>query len=240
LPTAWNHRSPHLATSNSPADSRLSAAPPRGYLANCGHTKTGTRRAPVHVRQRQRPPWRFAHGHEYSVILRGVRDDGSQASASPTTAAFGFIRDRRIGITDGRDANPTLRTRPCPAVAVARTTTATSIQLLPTSATYHQSYRGCVVADCAGAGVSALADVTAVPISPKNTPASTASASRRTRGVNKLTPFTRFGTASSQPNSPLGSGIRHATHRIDRARAQTQTLLLAASCLSPTAMRMAT
>jgi hypothetical protein len=88
--------------------------------------------------------------------------------------------------------------------------------------------------------VSALADVTAVPISPKNTPARTASASRRMRGVIKLTPFTRLGTASSQPNSPTGSGRRHATHRIGRTHAQTQTLRLAASCLSPTAMRMAT
>lgn len=193
--------------------------------------------------QRQRPPWRFAHGREYSAILRGVRDDdSSRASAGPTTAAFDLVRRHRTGITDGCDANRTNQTGPCPAVAVARTTTATSIQLLPTnaSATYHQSEATCAVADCAGAGVSALADVTAVPISPKNTPARTASASRRMRGVIKSTPFTRFGTASSQPNSSTGSGIRHATHRIGRARSPTQTVLLAASCLSPTAMRMAT
>jgi hypothetical protein len=191
-------------------------------------------------RPEARPPWRFAHGHEYSVILRGVRDDGSQAPASPTTAAFDRVREHWIGITDGRDANHPDRTRPCPAVAVARTTTATSIHLLPTGATYHQSKLTCAVEDCAGVGVSALADATAAPVSPKNTPARTASASRRTRGVIKLTPFPRYGTTSSQPNSRTGSGIRHATHRIGRAEAQTQTLLLAASCLSPTAMRMAT
>ena len=174
------------------------------------------------------------------MILRGVRDDGSPASACPTTAAFDPVQERRPGITDGSDASRPTRTRSCPAVTAARTTTATFIQLLLTSAYYHQSKRGCAVADCAGAGVSALADVAAVPISPKNTPARTASASRRTRGVNKLTPFTYSGTASSQPNSLTGSGIRHATHRIGRAEPQTQTLGLAASCLSPTAIRMAT
>jgi len=177
------------------------------------------------------------------VILRGVRDDGSPASAGPTTAAFDPVQERRTGITDGSDASRPTRTRSCPAVTVARTTTATSIQLLPTDTNpaYHQSAGwGWATPDCAGAGVSAFADVTAVPTSPKNTPARTASASRRTRGVNKLTPFTYSGTASSQPNSLTGSGIRHATHRIGRAEPQTQTLVLAASCLSPTAMRMAT
>lgn len=174
----------------------------------------------------------------------GVRDDdSSRASAGPTTAAFDLVRRHRTGITDGCDANRTNQTRPCPAVTAARTTTATSIQLLPTDTNpaYHQSAGwGWATPDCAGAGVSAFADVTAVPTSPKNTPARTASASRRTRGVIKSTPFTRFGTASSQPNSSTGSGIRHATHRIGRARSPTQTVLLAASCLSPTAMRMAT
>ena len=43
-----------------------------------------------------------------------------------------------------------------------------------------------------------------------------------------------------QPFSPMGPGICHATHRIVRAHTQFQTLRLAATCLTPTAMRMAT
>ena len=42
-----------------------------------------------------------------------------------------------------------------------------------------------------------------------------------------------------QPFSPMGPGICHATHRIVRAHTQFQTLRLAATCLTPTAMRMA-
>jgi hypothetical protein len=215
----------------------------RALIAGVKYNKAGAQRAPARGKQRQRPPWRFAHGREYFAILRGVRDDdSSQASAGPTTAAFDLVRKHgRASPTDAMPTGPIRRGRALlsrpPGLRPQR-----PFNYLPTNANaaYHQSERGWAVADCAGAGVSAFADVTAVPISPKNTPARTASASRRMRGVIKLTPFTSFGTASSQRNSSTGSGIRHATHRIGRAPSQTQTVLLAASCLSPTAMRMAT
>lgn len=172
-----------------------------------------------------------------SAILRGDRDGGPHRHR-PTTAAYDPVHVR-AGITDGCDAVQTTRTMPCLAVTAARTTAATPVfnYELPT---YHQSagWKVCVVSTCDTEGVSALA-ATAPPNRPRNTPARTASASRRMRGVIKLTPFNWYETASSPPKSPIGSGISHATHRISPARVQTQTLLLAASCLSPTAMRMA-
>jgi hypothetical protein len=68
----------------------------------------------------------------------------------------------------------------------------------------------------------------------------TASASRLARAAIKMTPFAWLGTPLSQPISPTGPGIRHATPRIVPALVQFHTTVVAASCLTPTAIRRAT
>jgi hypothetical protein len=171
-----------------------------------------------------------------SAVLRGDWDDGPLRHR-PTTAAFDSIHVRTSASpTDAmssklRGRRRALLSRP-PGLRPQR------LLFNYELAAYHQSagWTVCVVLVWE---VSAFA-ATAPPTKPKKTPARTASASRRTRGVIKMTPFTWYETALSLPKSPTVSGIRHATHRISPACLQTQTLLLAASCLSPTAMRMAT
>lgn len=154
--------------------------------------------------------------------------DGSRSRAVPQSsgglgtadlsvhdAHHGGLRLRsrsRIGITDGCDADREARTGPCPAVAVARTTTATSLFSYRGWSYNHQSF-GCAVmaprstfTDAAGAELAVVsADAAVTPTSPKNSPAKTASASRLARVAIKMTPFAWLGTSNVPTNLSEGA-----------------------------------
>src|SRR5205807_6122014 len=74
----------------------------------------------------------------------------------------------------------------------------------------HQS-SGAIVLDVEFVEAGVSAEATAVPTRPRNNPVKTASASRLTRVAFKMTPFAWLGTPMSQPISPTGPGLRHAT-----------------------------
>src|SRR5262249_34663218 len=109
------------------------------------------------------------------------------------------------------------RTEPCPAVAAARTTAATSLFSCLAGGYVHQSF-GCANAapwstcmDVAGAELAVVsADAAVTPTRPKNSPAKTASASSLARVLIKMTPFAWLDTVKV-PNQSVRGGLASAT-----------------------------